>query len=263
MSLGRFSLGMIFAIVWGLGSVPAAAGALTVQDTEFVLQADDGRVVRGEQLAGTVLTLRVGERQVAIQLGGAETVEAAGHEVMLYRLLVLDPVSGGARPLCNVDAKGREVGFPVPDGAGGFSLTCTSGAEAKCILMGYRPWEARADGVPMRDLHRACIHLIRADYGGDDHPTTRDGTMIDIYDKFGIQSPTDTAMTLEAAWGVDGAICVVHPRFEDKITLQEIAERYPRLRNALGSEACNDRTAGTDPRVLLFNRSKAGMGAFQ
>jgi ADYC domain len=259
--LHGLSLSLVLALGWGGGSVPAEAGTLTVQGTEFVLDSHEGRVLRGEQLVGTILTLRVGERRVPIHLGAAEKVAVPGGEVVLYRLSALDPDSGKTYSLCKADAKGREAGFPVPDGAGGFSITCTSGAEAKCILMGYRPWEVRGDGVPMRQLHQACVHLIRADYGGDNRPATRDGTMIDIYDRFGIQSPSDTSMTFEAAWGVDGAVCVAHPRFEDTITLSDIAERYPRLRNALGSNACNDRIAPTYPGALVFNRSQARQGA--
>ena len=263
MSLRTIARVAVLAMAWGSGwgSAPAQAGSLSADGTEFVLRRDDGRLVRGKQLLGTVITLRMGDRDMTVRLGAVERIATAGGEVMLYRLSTLDPVSGTAHPLCKADAKGREAGFPVPDGAGGFTLTCTSGAEAKCILMGYRPWEARSDGVPMRDLHRACIHLIRADYGGNDHPTTRDGTTIDIYDRFGIQSPTDTDMTFEAAWGVDGAVCVAHPRFEDIITLNDIAERFAHLRSVLGADACNDETARTLPGALLFNRSKARQDA--
>ena len=137
----------------------------------------------------------------------------------------------------------------------GIAFTCTSGAEGKCILMGYRPWEDSAD-APMRDLHAACIHLVRADYGGDDRATTRDGTVIDVYDRFGIQKPeTVDPMPFEAAWGKNGAVCVAHPRIAQNVTLDDLAKAYPRLRNFLGPEACREEAMRGHPEALLFNRS--------
>jgi hypothetical protein len=257
VKLGFLALGAILSIAYGSGSVPASAGALTVEGTQFVLRSDDGRVMRGEQLTGVVLALRDGGRDFAVRIAGTETIAAAGHELVLYRMITIDPATGASHPLCHADAKGRETAFPVPNGSGGFTLTCTSGAEAKCIMMGYRPWEVRADGAPMAQLHRACIHLIRADYGGDDRPATRDGTTIDIYDRYGIQSPSDISMSFEAAWGVDGAVCVARPRFAEIVSLEALAERYPRLRPTLGPDFCTDEAARADPAALLFNRSDA------
>jgi hypothetical protein len=123
------------------------------------------------------------------------------------------------------------------------------------VLFGYHPWEQR-EGVPMRDLHRACMNMLRADYGGDDHPTTRNGTKINLYDRFGIVK-VDPApgMRFEAAWGPEGAVCVAHPRIADNITLEEIAVRYPRLKRRLGPHVCYEDAMRADPRALIFNQS--------
>jgi hypothetical protein len=233
----------------------AAQGRLTVEGTSFVLRLADGRVVAGEELSGASFVWRHGHREVVIRIEGVEREGSASGPVLLYRFSVHDPDTGSSRPLCDADVKGRRAGFPLPDSNGGFSLTCTSGAEGKCILMGYHPWQVRADGAPVRDLHRACVHLIRADYGGNSQPTTRDGTTIDIYDRFGIQSPIDSSMTFEAAWGPEGAVCVARPRIAENVTLQEIGRRNPHLRGALGPEVCNEDAAKLLPKALLFNRS--------
>jgi hypothetical protein len=238
----------------------AAKGSLAVQGTEFILRLEDGRTLRGADLAGAGFVLRQTSGDVAIRIEGVEHEDTVGGLVHLYRLSLHGP-DGLGRPLCLPDAKGRRLALPVEGAAGGFSLTCTSGAEGKCILMGYRPWDRRADGAPMRDLHRACIHLIRADYGGDGNPTTRDGTAIDLYDRYGIQSPIDFSMAFEAAWGVDGAVCVARPRIPDAVSLSEIADRYPRLRAALGPARCSEADAAALPGALLFNRSHEGPGA--
>jgi hypothetical protein len=63
-------------------------------------------------------------------------------------------------------------------------------------------------------------------------------------------------MTFEAAWAVDGAICVAHPRIPENISLEGLAERYPRLKSHLGPVACTEESAKCDPAALLFNRSK-------
>jgi hypothetical protein len=185
----------------------------------------------------------------------SEASNAAGGAVFLYRASVHEP-GGSSHDLCLPDAAGRRVGFPIPDGKGWFSFSCTSGVEAKCVLMGYRPWEQHPSGASMRDLHKACIHLMRADYGGDDQPATRDGTSIDVEDRFGIQTFDHVeGMSFEAAWGPDGALCVARPRIAGNVTLEALAKRYPRLAQALGPEACTRERMAGDAGVLLFNRS--------
>jgi ADYC domain len=118
------------------------------------------------------------------------------------------------------DAEGRSLGFPVPDGRGGFDLACTSGAVGKCIRWGYRLWEEEPGGPPLRALHQACLHMTRADYGGDGQATTRDGTVIALCDRAGVRPCRDRMpMEFEAAWGVDGAVCVARPRIPENISL--------------------------------------------
>jgi hypothetical protein len=62
-------------------------------------------------------------------------------------------------------------------------------------------------------------------------------------------------MPFEAAWGRDGAICVAHTRIARNVTLDELAQCYPRLRHHLGPEACTEAAMRHHPGVLLFNRS--------
>ncbi len=120
--------------------------------------------------------------------------------------------------------------------------------------MGYRPWDRHPSGAPLRELHRACVNLMRADYGGDNHPTTRDGTPVDIEDRFGIQTFDHVeGMSFEAAWGAKGALCVARPRIENAASLDVLAELYPGL--TLGPDLCTrDAFRGND-KALLFNRS--------
>ena len=175
---------------------------------------------------------------------------------MLHHFVVKDR-DGGQVDLCDPDADGRSLGFPIPNGRGGFDLTCTSGAVGKCVRWGYRPWEERPGGPPLQALHQACVHMARADYGGDGHGATRDGTLIFFCDRFGIHACGQGArMAFEAGWGTGGATCVARPRIPENISLEQLAERYPRLKPRLGRAACTEASAQDDPTALLFNRSQ-------
>jgi hypothetical protein len=240
-----------------LAAAPAISSAqtrLAVEGTEFVLALPDGGTLRSTDLIGATLKIGApgGDLEVTIE-SVEEDPYATGGRVMLHRFVVKDQ-RGQPVEMCTADAQGRNLGFPIPDGRGGFDL---SGAVAKCIRWGYRPWEEQPGGPPLRALHRACVHMTRADYGGDGSSTTRDGTLIDIGDRFDIQRlDREGPMAFEAAWGVDGAICVARPRIAENISLAQLAERYPRLAARLGPDACTEDGAMRDPAALLFNRSQ-------
>lgn len=87
---------------------------------------------------------------------------------------------------------------------------CRGAALAKCVELGYRPWE-RVGLVSLDPLHQTCTRAMRADYCGDGRSYTVDGTPINIYDRLGIQVDTE-AWSFEARWNVDGAMCVDDPR---------------------------------------------------
>ena len=104
----------------------------------------------------------------------------------------------------------------------------------------------------MRPLHEACIRMVRADYGGTGATATRDGTRIAFCDRSGVHR-CPARGRLEAAWSPSGATCVAAPRIAELATLDQLAERYPRLIGHLGREACTMATAAVDGRTLLFS----------
>lgn len=240
---------------------PAPIG-VAVDGTAFRITLPDGSVLPQERLAGVVLALGDGSgTQRRIRIDGVERDPRDRFgEVVLYALSEADPASGEWRNACNPDPDGRRLGFPL---AGAFTadgryeprpgrilITCTGGADGKCVRFGYAPWRTTPDGVALAPYYQACVRLVRADYGGDAVGYTRNGTAIDLFDRIGIQQDEDVAgMTLEAAFGPDGAVCVAHPRLPDLISLHDIAGRYPRLTGHLGTD-CDDAAAG-----LLFVRS--------
>ncbi len=256
MILQMHKLGLAAMLAVIVPAMASAQASLTVEGTEFVLTKAGGGVLRSSDLVGATLKIRVGGKDVEVTIRSVQDDrEAVGGRIVLHHFVVKDE-NGGQADMCAPDAEGRSLGFPVPDGGGGFDLTCTSGAVGKCIRWGYRPWEERPGGPPLGPLHQACVHMARADYGGDGYPTTRDGTMIYFCDRFGIHAcEKDAPMAFEAGWGKDGAICVARPRIRENISLGELAERYPKLAPRLGA-SCTEDGAKSNPAALLFNRSQ-------
>lgn len=241
----------------------ADISSVTVDGTAFVVALGDGRVMRSPDLVGVVLTIATnsGPRKVRVDAVERDPAAVAG-PVWLHSFSVPEE-DGSWRNLCEPDPKGRRQGFPLgfrarqPDGAmetappGEFELTCTAGVHGKCIRFGYLPWQ----GEPMRALYNGCIRMMRADYCGDGEATTRNGTVIDFYDDYGIQTLDEqSARTFEAGWTAAGAVCIGHVRIKENISLDALVQRCPRLRDApLGANCTEERARSLG--AILFNRS--------
>jgi hypothetical protein len=117
------------------------------------------------------------------------------------------------------------------DVPGRFLITCTGGAEGKCIRFGYKPWRTLPDGTSLVPYYQTCVRLVRADYPGDGVGYTRNGTPINLFDRIGIRKdePAD-GMELEAAWGPNGAVCVRHTRVPEVLTTEALTAQFPWLR---------------------------------
>lgn len=246
------------------GPPPAATTGVDVVGTTLRARRPDGSVVQGAALIGSVLVVAVGGETMRVRIANVEQdARDPRGEVLLYDFRVIAP-DGAEEPLCRPDPDGRRLGLPlagVSDAAGilragagnEFELVCTAGARGKCVRFGYAPWRAAPDGRPMLDWYNACVRMMRGDYCGDGRPFTRDGTIIDISDRIGVQqSDDDPSFRFEAAWGPDGALCVAHPRIPEIIDLEGLARACPRLAGKLGPAACNENAPGGP----LINRSR-------
>jgi len=260
---GLLALTVLFAFCpLANAAANVAVRSVEVERAAFRVTLSDGRIVPQNQLPGTILALGDGTgRQRRIRIDGVERdrQDAAG-EVVLYMLSEQDPESGEWRNLCLPDPDGRRLGFPL---AGAFTadgryeaapgrilLTCTGGAEGKCVRFGYKPWGFGPNNVSLAPYYQACVRLVRADYCGDGIGHTRDGTSIDIFDAIGIQrDETTPGMTFEAAWRAEGAVCVRHTRLPDVLDSATLAAYCPRLAHAIG-ETCEEAAP-----TLLYNRS--------
>jgi hypothetical protein len=243
----------------GFAGPPAAVQGVTVVGTAFRVTLSDGTVLAQENLPGTVLAFGDGsgqQRRLRIDAVERDPRDPEG-EVMLYELSEQDPASGEWQNACQADPDGRRLGFPL---AGSFTsdgryeptpgrllITCTGGAEGKCVRWGYKPWRQTEEGSSLMPYYQTCVRLARADYCGDGVGHTRNGTRIDIFDHIGIQrDEPDAGMSFEAAWGEDGAVCVSHTRLPDVLSTAALKELCPdRV-----AQSCDEATP-----ALLFNRS--------
>lgn len=229
---------------------------LTLDGTALVLTMPDGTMLRGEQLTGATVHLAIEERvMMPVRL---ESIRADPEDAAILRYdFQLPDGQGGWKPACEPNAYGERWGFPIalneghPGREGDITMTCASGAVGKCVRFGYKPW-ASAD---MDSLHAACVRMVRADYCGDGKGHTKNGTEIDIYDDFSIQTSdgaTDTGFVFEAGWSPEGAVCVDHVRWADQGSLDERKAECPRL---AAITACNEDSA-RKAGARLFNRSR-------
>jgi hypothetical protein len=283
MRLFSLLFAMAFALLVMTSDGLGAKGASTkMQDaiervdvvgTAFRVTLASGRTLQGRQLEGATLSLLLPGRTEPerIRLNRiVEDADDADHEILLYDIAVLDAGSGSGQTLCEPDDGKLQWAFPLKGqwnangdriSEQGFTLTCAKGAQGKCIRFGYKPWKSLADGTPLADYHQACVHMVRADYCGNEG-TTRNGMLIDYYDRHGIAKPARQEeapdFQFEAAWNASGAICVAHVRVPANLTLTELADRCPRLKGRVGPLVCTEPGAdmGKFGPVLLYNRSR-------
>jgi ADYC domain len=240
-----------------LSSGARANGAdLVASRGELHLRLGDGRVLRGAAVAGETLLIGQGGSTRSVRVDRVDVSNRGGSPLLLYTLSVEGSSPSERRFLCRPDLDGRRAAIPITAKDGAIRFTCTSGAEGKCALLGYVPWGGEASH-PMLALHQACVHLMRADYGGDGQPATQEGTLIHVYDRFGFRPfRQGTGMLFEAAWSVNGAVCVAHTRNARLADLATLAKRYSHLAGQVGPRRCNEALMRRRSDALLFNLSK-------
>ena len=141
---------------------PAVASPkLTAETGVFRLNLGGGRVLGSADLVGAVL-------MVTTEDGAALPVRIDGvmpHPQVPGLLLHdfrVETSPGNWGPLCSPDALGLRMGFPVAGGWDGshfiadqnrLFVTCTSGAQGKCVIFGYDPWKTGPGGQSLRPFY--------------------------------------------------------------------------------------------------------------
>jgi hypothetical protein len=254
-----------------LGLAQAGLQSIEADGTQFKVTMSDGRVLRSRDLVGATLSIAMGGAIRRIRIDAVETDpgdpahgKPRGPQVFLHTMSI-ETADGSFQNICRPGPDGRRQAFPLagradadatihPAEAGAFEITCTGGAQGKCVRFGYHPWENAPDGSNGRDLYNACVRMVRADYSGDGKGTTRNGMLIDLYDQHGIQqSDEDASLEFEAGWSKDGAVCVRHVRVKENVTLGKL-EALPALHGRTGT-ICTEEFARAHGAVM-FNRSR-------
>ncbi|HZR34885.1 MAG TPA: ADYC domain-containing protein [Nevskia sp.] len=275
MSVHLFRRLILACAAWAWAWSASAAGAvgatpgLGVEGTALVLHQPDGRVLKGRQLQGRVLSVADGQGITEVKLLSIKPDPE--HAWLLRHEFRVRDEHGHWSAYCEPDYAGETWGVPlaIPEGQPGregpITLSCSSGAVVKCLRFGYAYWRRGPHGEDLAPYHAACVHMVRADYCGDGKPATKAGTMIHIYDKLGIKGAESDPearrhpdFAFEAGWGPQGAVCAARTRWPDLLTLQQLHASCPRLAQAA---ACTPRSAA-DMGALVFNAShrKARIG---
>ena len=244
-------------------ALAARSGALRVDGTAFRLKTSSGRLLGSGDLVGASFEM-AGEDGASLTVRiDAANASVEKPYVELLALSVQDRATGRWAPMCDPDITGRRAGFPVAgrwDAHGRFHkdgnswfLTCTSGAQGKCVLWGYDPWRPGPHGEDLAPIYEACTHMVRADYAGKGAPFTRNGTSIDVYDIAGVQTPDslgDPTYRFEAGWSPTGAVCVAKTRYAELLPLDVLLQSDPQLAGPCDEASARKRGA------VIFNRSR-------
>lgn len=243
------------SVVEVLAQSPPAVRSLGVEGTEIVVALFDGRALRSQDIVGAVLKVRFEGQPAEVRIAAVELDPDDTSKTVWLHTFESKQADGTWQNLCGPGPDGRRQGFALKTAGGGLDLTCSSGAVGKCVRFGYRPWAIGPDGHSLAPQHAACVRMVRADYGGDGRPWTKDGMSIDVYDPQDIQKPDMSSdQTFEAGWSPEGAVCVRHIRVKENTTLEALEATYPRLKGRTGI-ICTEEFARQNG-ALLFNRSK-------
>ncbi len=220
--------------------------------------------LKGRSLIG--ISLKAADEQGHLHTLKIANVEqdTRDRDLYLYTVLYQSAPPSKEHPqwqnLCQPDRNGIAKAIPLSgqwDKTGSYldnqqiTFACTNGALAKCLYLGYKPWQS-FQGESLRDYHQACTRMLRADYCGNGIAHTQDGTPIDVYDRLKIQQVTATnKMVFEAAWSPEGAVLLNQTRYPE--TLKQLQRECPQKLEAMLQPG---RNAAAIPQALLFNRTR-------
>jgi hypothetical protein len=175
-----------------------------------------GAWLKGQMSNGSMLDLHIDSSAV---------LPAPNSDVRTYTISY--PTTSGFKPLC-VGATGANEAILFPGtwnlttvrhqaDYNLFTVSCRGATFAKCEELGYKG-DSQID-----TYHQACIRALRADYCGDGQSHTVNGTQINIFDRLGTQSDTQT-WAVEANWTATGAICLGTARLPGPLTRPSVPD---------------------------------------
>lgn len=220
----------------GLNLLPAELGV--VGDALAAFTDPEAAPLMGAELVGTVLWLEIdGLPASPVTIAGYEQVESwaeGSPPVDAYALTYVD-VEGALsleRSVCKgtlvdplqaavVILAGErydpETKAVLPDQDRWITLACAGSATAKVALLGYGPHGTLGgEGAATVEQRQATLNMITANYCGDGHAYTEDGTPLAWEDRAGVVTPFMSPGEREAIWDADGALCLDAPRLVER-----------------------------------------------
>lgn len=253
---------------------------------------EGGEIKRGAGLVGAMITATLADGSAAtLRVDGV--VPSSAPDLERYAISYAPSGSAAFEPLCGESGGSPTLAIPLTGGwdesqgtpTGGArvddpsktTFACDGYALAKCVDLGYAPWrrvtECRAGAcrvMALSPFHQACTRAMRADYCGDGTSSTRDGTLVDVWDALGVQVDEAPTWPFEAEWTVSGAKCVMSTRWvttqEGESVASDIQQRCPSRWQAPGCGGAgstffaeNGLTLPPRARVLLRTRAVFAM----
>lgn len=112
------------------------------------------------------------------------------------------------------------TGTVIPNQDRWITLACAGSAAAKLALLGYGPnadyGEGNSSSVAQR---QATLNMLTANYCGDGHSYTADGTPLQWENQSGSVALSEEPGASEAVWGPEGALCLDTPRLVERSEL--------------------------------------------
>lgn len=217
----------------------ASLADLSLQAGELIIERAIAQATSSDDLRGAELVGDLSDgRRLTIRLDDMQRQAVLGEEDRGYTAYVVSFLADqGWRSLCGQDEHGVPLRAIALEGtwdyregvAGGgawnpdserFTFACKGGALAKCVEMGYPPWE-QVQGISLNEYHQACTRMVRADYCGDGRSWTVDGRAINPVDTLGIQQDV-RQWALEAEWTPEGAVCLQESRLHNTFPNGEV-----------------------------------------
>ncbi len=194
----------------------------------------DGTPGSGDAFIGTTMTVTLSDGISTVDVHIDNIEQSGDPEILLYTISYPD----GSK-ICGLDVNGDpvkaiplsgrwdysigETGGDHIDDASMFSFACVDAPLGKCVTLGYKPWASitevsgtSSQSISGRPLHQACTRMMRADYCGDGAAHTQNGTPINVWDNFDIQTQASVGTTWwnDAEWTEGGAACISNLRYD-------------------------------------------------
>jgi hypothetical protein len=240
--------------VTGISTSAGSAGEISLDGAELVVAGS----MYGEDVIDFELTIHLEDGTTSTILIVDAVPSPSDPELWFYQLA--DPRGDPSQSACGNDSHGEPLlaialagrwDYSAGTATGGdwiddstqFTFACMGSVLAKCVTIGYKPWQTFNDcdgfgNCEARSLghhHQACTRMLRADYCGDGQPHTVNGVPLNVWDDIPIQEPgeVDFGWAQDAEWSAEGAVCIQNLRVDpDGAASSYVATHCPERQTA-------------------------------